>query len=134
MNKRTLRLVTCGPLDHTHSERMSAGGVFHRPYTGDSVSKRANPLSDLTSPVSVGFIRSTPNAASPVHGRSNGLRGYRTLAEAGRRLGGLSATEVEALVEGPLVGREVYGELLIHDDDLQEFMESRRPRLAGGAQ
>lgn len=134
MNKRTLTLVSCVPSNPTHSSRMSAGAVFHTVQPGLNGANRPQSVANSSVVVSIGSHRLDGNAFGSVHHRSNGLRGYRSLATTGRVLG-VSEDQVRQLIDGPLVGRMVDGELLVHDDDLADYLElQRRPRLvAAGA-
>lgn len=133
MNKRTLTLVSCVPSDPTPSSRMSAGAVSQSVHPSSNGANQPQPRAIWPKPVSIRSMPAHQIAPRPVHPRSTGLVfGYRTLTETGVLLGGIDAAAVRELVDhGPLVGRLVGGELLIHGEDLAAFIRAElRPRLA----
>lgn len=126
MNKRALSLVFCTPSDPAPSSRMSAGAVSQWASGGANGSKQAQ--SHVIQPQAFrnGSQPSQGISGVSVHPRSTGPRGYRSLAATGQLLG-VSEAEVRTLIAGPLVGRLVGGELLVHSDDLDAYLA--RPRL-----
>lgn len=134
MNKRALTLVSSVPLNPAPSSLMSAGGVFHSVQGGAIDANRPQRRAFSSKPVSIASHRIDGNSFVSVHPRSSGLRGYRSLAATGALLGVPEAEVLELIEHGPLVGRELDGELLVHADDLDDFLElRRRPRLVAGA-
>ncbi len=134
MNIRTLSRPLSVLSNVTPSSRMSAGVLSQSANVESNGLKQAESQGNLAAVIRIGRNELKANPFGSVHPRSSSLCAHRSLTETGRRLGGLSADEVRAQIEdGPLVGRVVNGELVVHDSDLADFLALRRPRLVGGA-